>query len=92
MTVRLVPDGTVRLEGDCPVEDAEPLQRHLIAHPESVVDWRACTAAHTAVVQILLAARPVLRGPPENEFLRNWIESRLQRNPGRTADGAQALK
>ena len=78
MTVRLSADRTVLLEGACPIEDAEALQRQLIDNPGGPVDWRACTAAHTAVIQILLAARPVLRGPPENEFLRNCIEPLLQ--------------
>jgi hypothetical protein len=78
MTVRSAADGSIRLEGDCTIEDAEPLQRLLLTAPEATLDWRTCTAAHTAVVQILLAARPALRGPPDSAFLRDWIEPLLQ--------------
>src|SRR6185369_7329494 len=59
MTVRLAQDGTIELEGVCPIEDAEALQRYLIADPQAGVDWRSCAAAHAALVQILLAAKSV---------------------------------
>jgi hypothetical protein len=73
MTVRRAEDGTIRLEGDCPVEEAETLLGLLLAHPEAPVDWRLCRSAHGAVAQVLLAlGRPVL-GEPEDPFLRRWI-------------------
>lgn len=78
MTIRVAADGSIALEGICPLEDAEELQRHLLADPRAIVDWRACVAAHTAVIQILLAAKPVLKGPPEGEFLRRYIAGVLQ--------------
>ena len=70
MTIRISEDGTIRLEGQCSIEDAEPLQRHLLANARAAVDWTACDTAHTAIIQILLVARPALRGPPRGEFLR----------------------
>lgn len=81
MTIRKGTDGVILLEGDCLLEEAEELLRHLLVDPRPAVDWRACTAAHTAVIQVLLAARPVLRGPPEGEFLRIFIDAFL------TSDG-----
>jgi hypothetical protein len=72
MTVRLTDDGAIMLEGDCPVEDAETLARFLLLDPSAAVDWRACDLAHTAVIQILLAARPTTRGPPRSAFLSDW--------------------
>ena len=77
MTIRVFDDGTIALEGACPVEDAELLQRQLLAHPAATVDWRSCIGAHTAVVQILLAARPRLVGPPASAFLRTHLEPLL---------------
>jgi hypothetical protein len=74
LTVKLSGDGTIELEGRCPLEDAEVLQRELLAHPGATVDWRACHAAHTAVVQILIVARPPLIGPPASDFLRTQVE------------------
>ena len=73
MTVRIATDGTIGLDGVCPIEDAEKLQQYLIADPQARVDWSSCDAAHTSVIQILLAARPPLRGPPAGDFLRNHV-------------------
>ena len=82
MTVRLAVDGTIELDGVCPIEDAEKLQRYLIADPQAGVDWRSCASAHTALIQILFAARAVLHGPPASDFLRNHIEPLLKSPDG----------
>ena len=78
MTVRRAEDGTIVLEGRCPIEEAETLVRLLSLDPAAAVDWRACDHAHTAVVQILLAMRPATLGPPRTMFLRDWIEPALR--------------
>jgi hypothetical protein len=77
MTVRSAEDRTIVLEGHCPVEDAETLARLLSLTPAAAVDWRDCDYAHTAVIQILLAARPKMNGPPSGKPLRDWIEPLL---------------
>ena len=79
MTVRLASDGAIRLEGACTDADAEPLARFLLLDPAAAVDWRDCDHAHTAVVQLLLAARRPPRGPPRSLFLRTWVEPLLSR-------------
>jgi hypothetical protein len=71
MTVRLGSDGAIVLEGVCPVEDAEPLQHLLLKHPGADVDWRDCDQAHTAVLQVLLVARPRISGPSIAKFLHD---------------------
>ena len=78
MTVRLTADGTIELEGRCGVEDAERLQGHLLAAPESTVEWGGCEYLHSAVVQVLLIARPRLRGRPPSAFLRTHLEPLLR--------------
>ena len=78
MTVRVSTDGTIELDGVCPIEDAEKLQHYLLANREAVVDWRSCSSAHTAVIQILLAAKPPLRGPAQSDFLRNHLDPLMQ--------------
>ena len=75
MTVRLSAGGNIELDGRCGSEEAETLLHYLLTTPAAHVDWRSCTDAHTAVIQILLAARPVLRGPPASEFLRTYLNS-----------------
>ncbi|HSK38208.1 MAG TPA: hypothetical protein VK943_00425 [Arenibaculum sp.] len=76
MTVR-IEAGVAWLEGSCPVEEAEALLEVLLAHPGIPVDWSGCRHLHSALVQVLMAARPTLRGMPEGPFLRRWIEPAL---------------
>ncbi len=78
MTVTRADDGVIRLAGDCPVEDADTLLRLLGDDPAALVDWRGCTAAHAAVVQVLMALRPALAGPPAGEFLQRHVVPHLE--------------
>lgn len=83
MSVEVEVDGTIALKGICPSEDAEALLQHLLASSDALVDWRACEAAHTAVIQVLLAAKPKLRGPPLGAFLKERVEPLIERKlPG----------
>jgi hypothetical protein len=77
MTVRMADDRSIVLEGACPVEDAETLVQLLSLAPSATVDWRDCDYAHAAVVQVLLAVRPPMRGPPKTKSLQDWIEPAL---------------
>jgi hypothetical protein len=79
MTVRLVGDTTIELDGVCPIEDADVLLQHLLAAPFAAIDWRSCDGAHTSVVQLMLVSKAELIGPPRSKFLRNVIESALVR-------------
>lgn len=74
MTVAVASSGDIVLLGACPVDDAEPLLSLLLAHPEAVVDWTGCNRAHTAIIQLLMAARRELRGPCGDPFLNRWVE------------------
>ncbi|HET9148783.1 MAG TPA: hypothetical protein VFN77_12080 [Acetobacteraceae bacterium] len=78
MTVELSRD-TILLSGACPAGEAEALLRLLCADPGAAVDWRGCEEAHAAVIQVLLAARPRLLGPPGGAFLRERIAPLLDR-------------
>ena len=73
MTVRASDDGSIELIGACPGTDAEPLLQLLLAMPAAAVDWRECRGAHTAVIQVLLAATPKLVGLPADVGLRKWV-------------------
>lgn len=68
-------DGDViRMEGDCPVEEAEMLAAQLEGGGAGrIVDASQCRSAHSAVIQVLLRFRPVLQGPPRSAFLREMI-------------------
>jgi len=80
MTVRLASDGGIVLDGLCPVEDAEALQQLLMRHPSACVDWSGCEQAHTAVLQVLMVARPEVCGPPRSAFLQDWMFPILSRS------------
>ena len=73
MTVRMPTEDIVELAGQSGVEDAEVLQRYLLACPGAAVEWSACEHLHAAVLQVLLAAKPSVRGMPSNAFLRAHI-------------------
>ncbi len=77
MTVTLSGDGVIALHGSCPAEDAETLLRCLADEPGARVDWSACEAAHTAVVQVLLAVQPTVVGSPVSPFLREHVAGAL---------------
>lgn len=71
MTVKQV-DGVVILEGNCGVEEAETLLQAILAAPAARIDWSGCQQIHTAVVQIILAAKIPVRNPCGNAWFRRW--------------------
>ena len=72
MSVRL--DGNfIILEGPCRVEDAEPLLGWLQADRGRMVDLAGAEHLHAAVLQVLMALRPVIQGTARDAFLRDWI-------------------
>ncbi len=67
------PGAPIRLEGVCPVEDAETLALLILEDPDAPVDWTACTRLHTAVYQVLLRLRPTISGPCGDPFVDAWL-------------------
>jgi hypothetical protein len=78
MTLHVRSTELLELSGRCGVEDAETLQRALLASPGSVVQWNECDSLHAAVLQILLTAKPLVRGVPSSPFLRTHIAPLLR--------------
>jgi hypothetical protein len=68
MTVSLE-DGVIHLIGVCSSGDAEELLQCLLSDSVVDIDWRRCDAAHSAVVQVLLAAKRQMIGPPRGAAL-----------------------
>jgi hypothetical protein len=77
MSVRVDQD-VIHLEGACAVGDAETLLAALLARPAAIIDVGAATRLHLAVVQLLLTARPRVRGVPADPFLRDHVLPRLR--------------
>jgi hypothetical protein len=78
MTVGRPSRGVIELSGHCGVEDAEVLQRHLLAVPGAAIKWDTCQHLHAAVLQVLLVAKPTVQGVPSSPFLRAHIAPLLQ--------------
>jgi hypothetical protein len=72
MSVRLDGD-VIILEGPCRVEDAEPLLGWLQAERGRKVDLAGAEHLHAAVLQVLMALQPTIRGMAGDAFLRDWI-------------------
>jgi hypothetical protein len=75
MTVTVSADGVILLKGTCALDDAEPLLRSLADNPHALIDWTGCDHIHTAVVQVLMAAKPRIVGSPTHSFLRDHFTS-----------------
>lgn len=72
MTIRA--DGyAVHLEGHCGVEEAETLAALLEEEGPWEIDLSECRHLHGALVQALLVFRPVLRGLPEDVFMKGHL-------------------
>ena len=71
MTVKST-DGRIFLEGRCRVEDAESLLAELQQHPNSVVQLDAAETIHSAIIQVLLAAKPRIEGISNHSFLAGF--------------------
>ncbi|BBF70897.1 hypothetical protein sphantq_00703 [Sphingobium sp. AntQ-1] len=72
MSVRV--DGmTIHIEGNSPVEDAEPLLSALQRMPDATVDLSRATRLHSASVQILRALAPPTVGSPSDPFQASFV-------------------
>lgn len=83
MTVRRSDNGTLVLEGVCPVEDAEPLLQMLQNMPTAGIDWTQCRQLHTAVFQVILASGIAPIGPCGDAWVAEWLAPKLPQ----TGDG-----
>ncbi|MDR9096148.1 hypothetical protein [Burkholderia multivorans] len=64
-----------------PVEEAEGLLEWLQGQKKPKVDLSACTHMHAAVLQVLMAARPVIAAWPEDADLSAWLRGALEHQP-----------
>jgi hypothetical protein len=62
-----------RFEDVCTVEEALPLFEFLKSGESLEVDLAACRFLHTALLQLLLTARPMLVSPPTDPDLVRWV-------------------
>jgi len=72
---------TVSFEDVCTVEDALPLFEFLNTGEAAEIDLSACTYLHTALLQLLLAARPKVAALPVDRSLARWAAQLLADAP-----------
>jgi hypothetical protein len=68
-----VHEHVIHLTGACPVEDAETLFGLLRGGSVRGVDVSQAGHLHAAVLQVLLACRPPVAGPPADPFIATWL-------------------
>ncbi|MBP2297406.1 hypothetical protein [Azospirillum picis] len=78
----------IRYEGDlarfdaaCTVDEALPFAEWLEATVPARVDLSACTELHTALLQLLLVARPAVAATAADPFLARWVAPLLEAPP-----------
>lgn len=70
----------IKLLGDCPVEEAEPLYEKLRrSKPDAKLDLSGCTGLHTAVLQVLLTCPRAVKREPKEALLAQWVQPLLER-------------
>lgn len=57
----------------CTVEEAELLLQWLQDQPGGKVKLKECTHIHTAIVQVMLAAKVIVMLPPTDPDLARWL-------------------
>ena len=72
MTV-LIEKDRIWLQGNCGVDDVEPLMNGLRDGGSAMVDLSEVNQLHTAILQVLLAFRPSISGTPRDTFIRTWL-------------------
>jgi hypothetical protein len=69
---------TARFEEVCSIEEALPLLEFLKITKAPKVDLRHCSYLPTALLQLLLLARPHITAYPEDAKLAGWLTPMLQ--------------
>jgi hypothetical protein len=70
----------VRFEDVCTADEALPLLEFLNSSEAPEVDLSACTYLHTALLQLLLSARPKMALLPADPVLARWVAPMLTDN------------
>jgi len=62
-------DEVAVFEGKCTLHEAEPLHAWLKKTPHGKIDISGCQYLHTAVLQVILVARPEMTAAPAHVWL-----------------------
>ncbi len=65
----------IHLVDNCAAEDAEEILQWLIEQPKGKVNLKKCSHLHTAVLQVLCAAKVIVSTPPSDLGLQEALLS-----------------
>ncbi|MEH3159752.1 MAG: hypothetical protein PGN08_12995 [Sphingomonas taxi] len=68
---------TVHFEGRCAVEEALDLVQFLATHPRAKLSLAKCTGLHAALLQVVMALRPVIASLPADPLLARLLGTAL---------------
>jgi len=66
-------EGLIRFEEHCAVEEAVELAEKLSQEPMPDLDLSACAVMHSALFQLIAAARPKILGWPQQRHLADLL-------------------
>jgi hypothetical protein len=66
-------DGIVRFRDHCAIEEAVELAEKLADEPMPELDLSDCGVMHSALFQLIVAARPRISGFPENGHMAQLL-------------------
>ncbi len=66
------------LEDVCEIEEAEPLLDWLLQHPKGKLNLKRLSHPHSAVMQLMMAFRPMISIWPQDEEMFTWLEPSLK--------------
>jgi len=66
------------LEGICEIEEAEVLLEWLLVNRKGKLNLKQLEHPHTALLQIIIAFKPMISAWPENEAICSWLQPLLK--------------
>lgn len=64
------------------IEEADGLMEWLSKTPNGKIDLAQCQHLHAAILQVLMAAKPVVNAWPQNTHLSAWLSTAFNQNHG----------
>ena len=65
------------LEGHCEIDEAEALLEWLLENPKGKLNLKSLEHPHTALLQVMMAIKPMISSWPEDQQILSWIEPLL---------------
>ena len=66
-------ENVAMLQGHCEIEEAETLLTWLFEHPQGEIDLKQVEHIHAAILQVLMALKPVISAWPDDDKVEFWL-------------------